>query len=65
MMIYDPARNEAGRVKGRRSLESKDPALVTIWNERITGTHTGDDLTFLLYAIRVLKENGYRAEPVG
>jgi hypothetical protein len=64
MIIYDPAGNEAGRVKGRRSLDSQDPALGTIWNERITGTHTGDDRQFLLYAIRVLKENGYRAEPV-
>jgi|WetSurMetagenome_2_1015567.scaffolds.fasta_scaffold27030_3 uncharacterized protein len=65
MLIYGPAGNEAGRVKGRRSLDSQDPVLVTLWNERITGTHTGDDLTFILYAIRVLKEEGYRAEPVG
>jgi uncharacterized protein len=64
LVIFGQAGNEAGRVKGRRSLDSSDPVLAAVWTERIAGVHAGDDRQFLLYAIRVLKENGYRAEPV-
>jgi uncharacterized protein len=64
MIIYDQVGSEAGRVKGRRSLDSDDPVLTAVWHERIAGAHTGDDRQFILYASRVLKESGYRAEPV-
>jgi Fe-S-cluster containining protein len=64
MVIFDREGNETGRVKGRRSLESRDPVLTAVWNERVAGVHPGDDHQFLRYAVRVLKEAGYRAEPV-
>jgi hypothetical protein len=64
MLITDAAGNEAGRVKGRRSLESTDPGLVALWETGVPNRDKLDDGAFFLQMGAVLKDAGYRLEPV-
>jgi Fe-S-cluster containining protein len=64
MVIRDTNGTEVGKVKGRRSLDSTDPVLTAIWQERIEGSHITNERQFLHSVNLALREHGYRAEQV-
>lgn len=57
MVIYDRDGREAGYVKGRRSLVTRDPGLESAWREI---PREADDAVLM----DALSKRGYRAEPL-
>jgi Fe-S-cluster containining protein len=62
MRIYADDGTVAGKVKGRRSLATEDPALRRCWDERIGPLTTEDDLVWRDEVRDILKHAGYRVE---
>jgi Fe-S-cluster containining protein len=60
--ILDRDGREAGRVKGRRALETADECLRGLWDRRIASLTITDDLLWEEKAREILAEEGY---PVG
>jgi Fe-S-cluster containining protein len=58
--IDDPAGEEAGRVKGRRTLATGDARLEAIWNERVVPLTTADDRRWREEVKILLEKEGYR-----
>lgn len=62
MRIVDRKGNEAGLVRGRRSLSSADPLLVKIWEEEVMPSGVCSDAEFARRCQEVLEGHGYRCE---
>jgi Fe-S-cluster containining protein len=61
MLIFDRNNEQVGKVKGRRSLESTDLELVTLW-EDIRRLAPGNESAWRREALGVLDRHGYRGE---
>jgi hypothetical protein len=57
--ITDPSGKSVGRVVGRRTLESEDPALTRVWNEQVKEVLEPDLAAWRNKAERILKDAGY------
>ncbi|MDD1716251.1 MAG: YkgJ family cysteine cluster protein [Methanolinea sp.] len=62
MRIIHKGGSEAGRVKGRRDLQTEDPDLREIWNRDILPLGGLPDREFKEKAIQTLDQHGYRLE---
>ncbi len=62
MRIWTGDGRVAGKVKGRRSLDSGDPALRRCWEERVAPIRTDDDVLWRAQVKSVLEECGFRVE---
>jgi Fe-S-cluster containining protein len=61
MLIFDRNNEQVGKVKGRRSLESTDLHLVTLWEE-IRRLAPGNENAWRREALGILERHGYHAE---
>ena len=64
MLIFDKEGNACGKVIGKNTLRSEDPALQKIWNEQVAGLPTADTPAWNGRVREILAGSGYRAEPV-
>jgi Fe-S-cluster containining protein len=59
MAITDPSGKLVGRVVGRRTLESKDPALIRVWNGQVKEIPDVDQAVWLGKVEKILKNAGF------
>jgi Fe-S-cluster containining protein len=62
MRIFAADGREAGKVKGRRSLETGDDALRRCWDESVAPLATEDDIAWRAEVAGILGRAGYRVE---
>lgn len=62
MRILDREGKEAGKVKGRRDLQTDDPRLLEIWTREILNPGDLPDPVFKKKAGSVLADHGYRLD---
>ena len=62
MRIYDSSGEEAGKVKGRRSLVTEDPALRQCWEGEVAPLAIDDDNAWKKEVAAILGRAGYRVE---
>jgi Fe-S-cluster containining protein len=62
MRIFAPDGREAGKVKGRRSLDTEDAVLRRCWEESVVPLGTDDDLVWRSEVTGILGRAGYRVE---
>ncbi|MDV4342616.1 YkgJ family cysteine cluster protein [Methanoculleus sp. YWC-01] len=62
MRIFAPDGREAGKVKGRRSLDTEDAVLRRCWEESVVPLGTDDDLVWRSEVAGILGRAGYRVE---
>jgi len=64
MIILDRGGTICGRVIGRNTLRTDDPALETLWEELVVPIPCGDPVEWTGRVAAILADHGYRAEPV-
>jgi Fe-S-cluster containining protein len=62
MRIFSGNGQEAGKVKGRRSLDTGDAALARCWEEAVAPLATDDDIAWRSEVAGILGRAGYRVE---
>jgi len=62
MRIFGPDGREAGKVKGRRSLDTEDAALRRCWEDSVVPLTTDDDIAWRIEVAGILGRAGYRVE---
>ncbi|HOI13623.1 MAG TPA: YkgJ family cysteine cluster protein [Methanoculleus sp.] len=62
MRIFTSDGREAGKVKGRRSLDTEDAALRRCWEESVAPLGTDDDIAWRSEVAGILGRAGYRVE---
>jgi len=62
MRIFDSSGQEAGKVKGRRSLETTDADLARFWAEGVAPLGIDDDIVWKSEVAAILGRAGYRVE---
>ncbi|MDD1659796.1 MAG: YkgJ family cysteine cluster protein [Methanomicrobiales archaeon] len=59
LLVLDSRGRQAGRVMGRRHLNSDDPVLCGVWEQRVGAISEPDDASWDFRVERVLLEAGY------
>lgn len=62
MRIFDSGGQEAGKVKGRRSLATGDADLARCWDEGVAPLATDDEIAWKSEVAAILGRAGYRVE---
>ncbi len=62
--IIDRNGTPAGTIKGRRSLETRDPVLRELWDRSIEGISAKTDAEWLAKAGLLIQQSGYRIDPL-
>ncbi len=63
-ILYDRDGAVAGRIKGRRSLDTTDPVLRELWDSTIAAIQPSPDAEWLVRVKRALEPYGYSIEPL-
>ena len=64
MVIYSRDGGPCGRVIGKNTLRTGDPALQNIWDGQVSRVPCDDPGLWSRQVAAILADNGYRAEPV-
>lgn len=59
LSVTDASGKVVGRVVGRKTLESTDPALIHVWNEQVKGIQDSDLVVWREKAEKILKDAGF------
>ena len=64
MLIYNREGMTCGRVIGKNTVRTDDPALEKLWNDQVTQIPCGDTAAWTKQVNAILAAHGYRAETV-